>query len=63
LTILSNEGIKSKVIDRIKENVYQYSDWDGVPVFIYGALEEEISCIGEDIIEKPYRKWMAKEKA
>jgi hypothetical protein len=62
LTVLGNEGISSKVNNNINSDVYQYSDWDEAPNFDYGVAEEEISCIAENIIEKLYREWMAKEK-
>jgi hypothetical protein len=51
------------VIDQIREIIEMYSDWDGKSTFKYGEVhEEEICSIAENIIAKPYKEWMAKEK-
>jgi hypothetical protein len=63
LSVLEKDHIKSEVIDRIRAEVLKYSDWDETPTFIYEEVhEEEISCLAKGILEKPYRKWLAKEK-
>jgi ribosomal protein S8 len=63
LTILEKKEIKSEVIDKIRAEVLKFSDWNEVPKFAYKEEhEEEISCLAEAILEKPYREWLAKEK-
>jgi hypothetical protein len=46
-----------------RAEVLKYSDWNETPTFNYEEMhEEEISCLAEGILEKPYRDWLAKEK-
>jgi hypothetical protein len=43
--------------------VLKFSDWNEIPKFEYEEEhEEEISCLAEGILEKPYSEWLAKEK-
>jgi hypothetical protein len=69
LKILESDGIKSKEIERIRDEVIKYSDYEEEPTFEYKEEHEEeyeeehegeICCRPENILGNPYREWLAK---
>jgi hypothetical protein len=63
LTILKEENINSNVINQIQDSIERYSNYvKDLNFKIETSHREEIQCIADEIIVKPYKKWMAKEK-
>jgi hypothetical protein len=63
MQILEESNLMSIIIGKIKESIEQVVDYDGRPTFKFDDnQEEEIDRIAEEVLKKPYREWMAKEK-
>jgi hypothetical protein len=63
IEVLKREEISLRVMDRIDQTIFEYTDTMVLSEYKIPEVDmSDAQFITEEIIEKPYRDWMAKRK-